>query len=474
MKLIKEVYGDEYAGAKTPGQKQALAKKLMKKADDTQNDPANKYVILKVAKDVATQAADVETAFAAVDAIAQSFDVNPIEAKAGVLTLVAKNARLPPEHTAVAKQSLALVDPALAKDEFDLAARLGELALAEARLARGPKLVQQIEEQIAQIQEQSRAYEDVKKFASILEQKPTDPEANLAVGKYRCFTKGDWDQGIPMLALGSDEELKALAMKELQGPASSDEQVKLGDGWWKVAEKQTEAVQRPIKGRAGYWYRKAAPLLSGVMKDKVEKRLRETEKESVAPGEPPEPPEDAKATPAIAGLFQVGLQEQKTRNARTRFWDFRADNSLWEKGNQIARWTADGARVLVDFSDKSWHRLVLQRKGKGGKGLLVGTYKYQNRETWSCELQPIFVVAVWQHQAAGNKPGNMMFWSNGHLHTPDGNGTWELNGSKLTLRQPPWVDNYALSPDGQSYEGRNQRGTHISGKLISGSLQPNP
>ena len=322
MKLIKEVYGDEYAGAKTPGQKQALAKKLMKKADDTQNDPANKYVILKVAKDVATQAADVETAFAAVDAIAQSFDVNPIEAKAGVLTLVAKNARLPPEHTAVAKQSLALVDPALAKDEFDLAARLGELALAEARLARGPKLVQQIEEQIAQIQEQSRAYEDVKKFASILEQKPTDPEANLAVGKYRCFTKGDWDQGIPMLALGSDEELKALAMKELQGPASSDEQVKLGDGWWKVAEKQTEAVQRPIKGRAGYWYRKAAPLLSGVMKDKVEKRLRETEKESVAPGEPPEPPEAPKATPAIAGLFQVGLQEQKIAQRQDAFLGF--------------------------------------------------------------------------------------------------------------------------------------------------------
>ena len=106
-----------------------------------------------------------------------------------------------------------------------------------------------------------------------LEKTPDDPEANLVVGKYLCFVKGDWDKGLPMLALGKDEALKALAKQELEGAASSTEQAKLGDGWWNLAEKQEGTAKKQIQARAGYWYQKALPGLSGLMKDKVEKRL---------------------------------------------------------------------------------------------------------------------------------------------------------------------------------------------------------
>ena len=93
MKLVKEVYGDAYAHAKTNDQKQALAKKLLEKAGRADSEPTGEYVLLRLARDIATQAADVETAFAAVDAMARSFKIDPVEVKAGVLTAVSKKAR---------------------------------------------------------------------------------------------------------------------------------------------------------------------------------------------------------------------------------------------------------------------------------------------------------------------------------------------------------------------------------------------
>jgi hypothetical protein len=275
MKLVKELYGEKNAAAKTHAQKTALPIELMQKAEETGDEWTQRYVLLKVAMNVATQAADVETAFSVVDVIAKTFKVNSIEAKAGVLTKIAKNARTSEQHAVLAGHSLAMVDQALANDNVELAARLCALALAESGLAREPQLTKQIEAKTAQTRQQRRAFEEVKTALSTLEHNPTDPEANLIVGKYRCFTKGDWDHGISMLALGNDEVLKVLAKKDLQAAESPVERVRLGDGWWELAEKQGKTVQREIKGRAVYWYRKTWPSLSGLMKDKIEKRLNE-------------------------------------------------------------------------------------------------------------------------------------------------------------------------------------------------------
>ena len=106
-----------------------------------------------------------------------------------------------------------------------------------------------------------------------LEKTPGNPDANLVMGKYYCFAKNDWDKGMPMLALGNDEALKALAVQELQGAASSTEQATLGDGWWNQAENQDERTKKVMKARAGVWYAQALPGLSGLAKGKVEKRL---------------------------------------------------------------------------------------------------------------------------------------------------------------------------------------------------------
>ena len=122
--------------------------------------------------------------------------------------------------------------------------------------AREKELIAQAQGRIAEVAELVKAYEDVKAAKVTLEKTPDDPEANLVVGKYLCFVKGDWDKGVPMLALGKDEALKALAKLELEGAASSKEQAKLGDGWWNLAEKQEGTAKKQIQARAGHWYQR--------------------------------------------------------------------------------------------------------------------------------------------------------------------------------------------------------------------------
>ena len=67
--------------------------------------------------------------------------------------------------------------------------------------------------------------------------------------------------------------MKSLAEKDLAGASDHTDQLKLGDAWWDAAQKNDETTKEMIQGRAAYWYRQALPRLTGLLKDRVEKRL---------------------------------------------------------------------------------------------------------------------------------------------------------------------------------------------------------
>jgi len=62
-----------------------------------------------------------------------------------------------------------------------------------------------------------------------------------------------------MLAAGSDEELKALAIKELNGVSDADAQVALGDAWWDWLRRVKVLLRSNFGARARYWYQMAQP-----------------------------------------------------------------------------------------------------------------------------------------------------------------------------------------------------------------------
>jgi hypothetical protein len=285
LKAVKEVYGEQWTRAKTPAEKQALAKTLLDQSRQNEKNPAAQFVLLRVARDVATQALDGQTAFAVIDEIDSCFEVDALEMKLAVLKKATSAASVPTvsaavikdqrtQHGMVSKIAADLAERAVAKENYPIAKELAALALGEARKIRESTLVKELSERAARIDQLEKEHEAVKAAMAALEKSPDDPAASLAVGKYKCLVKGDWDGGLPLLARSSDDEFKGLAAQE-RSTSSPDEQVKLADRWWNLAETQEGTTKRPIQGRAAYWYRKALPGLSGLAKAKAEKRIDE-------------------------------------------------------------------------------------------------------------------------------------------------------------------------------------------------------
>ncbi len=273
MKVIKEVFGTEYAKAESLAAKQALGRKLLEKARDTHDDLAGRFVLLKLSRDISTQGLDGLAAFQAVDTMAETFEIDPVEMKAAVLKFGATHAKLKQHHMPLMQTALSLVDTAIAEDNYAVAKQLCEFAASEASLANEPEASSLALRRSAEVEDVLAVlYEKAQTATAMLRAEPVNPEANAAMGKYLCSVKGDWDRGVLMLALGNDTSLKALAENELD-ELTPKRPVQLGDAWWERAEKETGTIQKQTQARAAYWYREALPGLSGLARDRILKRL---------------------------------------------------------------------------------------------------------------------------------------------------------------------------------------------------------
>ena len=279
--LAREVYGTEYESAKTPDQVGAFVEKLLKQAGAMGPDPAGRFVTLKLAADAASRAGDGRTALTVIDRIAETFEVDGLGMKAQFVAEMAEGARLRNQHRAVVVFALELIPEAASQDKFDAANRLCKLAGAAAQKARDPALAKTIAILQKEVREAEKDFAQVQTVRRMLQDSPVNPEARRIIGRYLCLNKGKWDEGLAMLAQGSDPELKALAAADVRGPTEPERQVDLGDRWWQCAEGLDGAAQWHVQTRAAYWYRQALPQTTGLTKAKLQKRL-----ESIPPGPP--------------------------------------------------------------------------------------------------------------------------------------------------------------------------------------------
>src|SRR4051812_36659015 len=66
-KEITGLFRAEYAKAKSPAGKLALAEKLLSLGSDTKDDAVSRYVLLREARDQSAEAASLDVAFKAID-----------------------------------------------------------------------------------------------------------------------------------------------------------------------------------------------------------------------------------------------------------------------------------------------------------------------------------------------------------------------------------------------------------------------
>jgi hypothetical protein len=191
---------------------------------------------------------------------------------------------------AIVDNLLTVMEEALTKGELDTAKQLGAAATDLARRSKDPTFIKETvvrQKAIAkELVEVKKAQAEVEGAADMLEKNPTDAAANSIAGRYRCFIEGKWDQGIPMLALGDDPALKDLAVKELKGVTDATQQANLADGWWDLGEKKVDLMRKNLRGHAAYWYQQALPGLTGLVKEKVEKRLTSPAAATPLPNKP--------------------------------------------------------------------------------------------------------------------------------------------------------------------------------------------
>lgn len=271
---FKETYGAELDGAKTPEQKSALAAKLLAAAKRARRGSADQFVLLKSARELAAQIGSAQLAFQAADATAEQFEVEGWQLKAEVLPKLAPFARRPVDKKALAQACITTAEQAVARDDYPTAEKVLDLASGAARDLKDQGLSEQLAARRDIVRELASVYAVVAKTRTVLEQKPKDPSANLAVGSFLCLWKGDWETGLPMLAASSDATLRQLAEQELGVADTAQARLALADAWWDLALKSDGTARKQLQLHAAQWYKLAAPgLPEGSAKARAQKRL---------------------------------------------------------------------------------------------------------------------------------------------------------------------------------------------------------
>jgi formylglycine-generating enzyme required for sulfatase activity len=292
-KLAQDVYRSDYASAKSAAGKQALAKRILDDALKVRNDATQRYVLLFLARDVAIAGQDEKAAFQAIGELGRTYSIDPWAMKAEAMQHLAKGSHPPAAHRELAGRALALAEEAIEADKFSVADAMAKLALADAGKVRDKELVQRSRALVKEGQETATAFAAIEEASIILRENPADPAANLAVGKYLCFTKGGWPKGLLHLTKSNDAGLKSLADDERRNtppwepapgvvppdPPPASVALRLADGGWEAGQTVLGKQHDRILLHAGYWYNQSfGSDIASLVATKISTRLEQIEK----------------------------------------------------------------------------------------------------------------------------------------------------------------------------------------------------
>jgi hypothetical protein len=275
-KSIKELFKTDYA-KNQPESMRAFAVRLIGQAIETRDDPAARFVLLREAGTLAAQAGEFGIALVALDRIGKEFATDSATLKvtafktAAASTSATKQRNLAEAALGIFNEVVAQTNPKAAQDLLSVAES------AAAKVASEP-LNAKIQSRRAELAEILRAFEAYRAALPTVEVQPDDPNANLIVGKYLAFIRGDWPTGLTHLSKCGDQSLKALATRDLGTPGDPTAQVQLGDDWWDVAEALSPALKRQGALRSAHWYRAASTNLTGLSLTKARERITATDK----------------------------------------------------------------------------------------------------------------------------------------------------------------------------------------------------
>lgn len=272
-KQVRDLYAADLKLAKTPAQIWSLATKMSETAAGTKNDAESAYAIALEAIDLYVTVGDWLSAFRLVDHIATKVDINATGKKFELYKRAAKATQTTPLKKVLATIGLKLASDAANAEDYVAAKEVATLVTELAKPTGDQVLVERAKGQLQRFTDLSKTWQQVVENRQKLLKNENDAEANEVVGRYLCFTRQDWGDGLPRLAKSGDAELKAIATYDLATLKTADSMAATADAWWKLTESQSESEKKEVLPRVAYWYEQALPSLTGLTKVTAEKRL---------------------------------------------------------------------------------------------------------------------------------------------------------------------------------------------------------
>ncbi len=298
---INEIY--DLSEHRDAAEKVELAGEMIQLSKESAGKPASQFVLLRKAAELADEGGDAMLMCQAIDLMSASFEIDSLLVKGKMLRQFAGRAKDAASIGTLVAASRRYIDQAVAKERYDFALSIADATYRATQHATGRKFKKDALERRTRIQ---KIYTERKKLESMrddLQANPDDPEANLFFGRLHCFTKGDWQRGLPHLAKGSDADLAAIAGRDTSSPPTEpDDQVALADAWWNLAGGRTDEQEKnALKLRAAHWYGKARNrTASNLTRLKIDKRLKEVSSIKPPRGSRPPKPRPGPETAALA------------------------------------------------------------------------------------------------------------------------------------------------------------------------------
>ncbi len=264
----------EFAAAKKPADKAALAEKLLALVPDS-SDPGEQYVLLGEARRLAIAAGAPALALQATEGLAESFAVDRFEELAKTAEELGGKDLSSALKKELAESLEPLTGAALSAGQFAAGKRLARVGLAAARKSNQSELAKTFVGRGKELAAGEKVVTSAAEARENLAKNANDAAAHETLGRYLCLYVGDWPAGLEHLVRSESPALRSVAQLETSADPTPAAMTKLGDAWWDLAEHGVVDASR-MRGRAGYWYEQAVGGLTGLTQTRVEKRLEET------------------------------------------------------------------------------------------------------------------------------------------------------------------------------------------------------
>ncbi len=427
----RELFKAEYKST-DPADRRALARKLFDAGGRSDIDAATRFAVLREAVDIAAQAEDLGTSFAAADRLAGLFEVEPFGLKADALASARKAARRTDTLARIAITAVRTAREARLADRLESALRALKEAENAAKASKDPALSKSIADEAKLLAAAKKDLADVEEAKTRLAGSPDDAKANLTLGRWLVFEKGKMKEGLPRLAKGADRRLAEAAKLDLEG----FDAVRIGEAWMKLAA-DPRLPRTPVVGRACEWLRKAWDAEDPLGKERLRARILAL----LATGRTGKPAADSGPAPwtIMGGQSKVswdptmtwsGERSVKLNAASTRATDPKAWTGFYQK---VSRPVIAGAEYRI-----SVRALTDQAGGGNGVWLIF----------WGADGKPI-------RETSFMFAPDLPVWTlvEGKLEAPQGADKVEVSFHHDSTSGSVWIDAVSLTCQGEDILG---------------------